>query len=132
MLEKYQQDLNVKEESFRAKWRRMLAGLRAPKDSGEYKRAKLAMQRLCGPSSASTSACALVLLLLLVFLKIAVDTEPTELEVTIVEPDLEEIDEILEEIEPEIVEEEVVDMVPRDVEDIVTEVPSVGDDTPDG
>ena len=34
------------ELSFRERWRRMMAGLKMPKDTGEYKFAKLQLQRL--------------------------------------------------------------------------------------
>ena len=38
--------------SFRERMRRMFSGLRMPKDSGEYKFARLQMQRLSGPIAA--------------------------------------------------------------------------------
>ena len=40
------------ELSFRERWRRMMAGLKMPKDSGEYKFARLQLQRLSGPAVA--------------------------------------------------------------------------------
>ena len=42
--------------------RRILDGLRAPKDSGEYKYAKYAMLRVFGPSSVSIVGMTLILI----------------------------------------------------------------------
>ena len=59
--------LKTKEESFFQKWHRIMEGLNAPKESGEYKFAIFSLQRLFGPGSTSTVVCGLILLLLIVF-----------------------------------------------------------------
>ncbi len=62
--------LVTSEESWCAKFRRILRGLRAPRGSGDHKYAVTAVQRIIGPSSASTFTCAIVLLLLILFVGI--------------------------------------------------------------
>ena len=53
------------ELSFRERWRRMMAGLKMPKDSGEYKFARLQLQRLSGPAVAIAVPLITVIILLL-------------------------------------------------------------------
>jgi hypothetical protein len=131
MLEEYQQKL-TEEQTFAEKWRRVSAGLKMPRDSGEYKYALFAMQRLFGPGSVSTAVCVLILLLLLVFVRFSGDSEPPELEVGIVEPEIEELEEIIEEPE-EVVDTEMVSLEPT--QDTVAEADvsdpaaSFGDDS---
>jgi len=135
MLEHYN-SLDVNEESFFNKWRRIMAGLKAPKGSGEYKSALFEIQRSFTSSAASTVTCILVLLLTIFFIGHTVDLPPPELEVTIVQPEVEEMEEIIEDDipEPEPVDE-IVTMDPghteqdADVETIVFDAPSFGDDS---
>lgn len=128
-----QDKLQVQEESWRKKWRRVVAGLRAPPDSGEHKYAVLALQRIFGPSSASTGATILLLLLLLISMQFKPEVAPPELEVTIVDPETQELEEVVE--EKEIPPEEVIDSmepteeVQNDMSEIVNEAPSFGDDS---
>ena len=53
------------ELSFRERWRRMVAGLKMPHDTGEYKFARLQLQRLSGPAVAIAVPLATVIVLLL-------------------------------------------------------------------
>lgn len=139
MLEDYQmQQIEIGEESWREKWRKVFAGLKAPKDSGEYKWAVFEMQRFFSSSSVSTAVCVAVLLLLLLFVGISRNLAPPTLDVVMVDPETEELEEIIEDDlpEPEPVEE-VVSMDPShqlqdaDVTTIVNEAPSFGDESTD-
>ena len=53
------------ELSFRERWRRMMAGLKMPHDTGEYKFARLQLQRLSGPAVAVAVPLITVIILLL-------------------------------------------------------------------
>ena len=53
------------ELSFRERWRRMIAGLKMPHDTGEYKFARLQLQRLSGPAVAIAVPLITVIILLL-------------------------------------------------------------------
>ncbi|MBQ6102345.1 MAG: terpene cyclase/mutase family protein [Kiritimatiellae bacterium] len=53
------------ELSFRERWRRMIAGLKMPHDTGEYKFARLQLQRLSGPAVAVAVPLITVIILLL-------------------------------------------------------------------
>ena len=131
--------LHVEEETWRQKWHRIMEGLKAEKDSGEYKWATMELQRIYGPSSASTAVCTIVMLLLLIFVATSAAPPPPTLQVEMVEPEQEELEEIEEEpIEepPEITEvdetfEPTQDKYETDAEQIVAEVPSFGDDSTD-
>lgn len=100
--------------SFREKWRKVFYGLSRPKSSGDYKYAKLQVQRLAAPISAI-----LVPILGLGILTTIVVTNPPsrEIEVQILDPespeDLDELEEILDKIEPP---EELELHVPDDVD----------------
>jgi len=88
---------------FREKVRRVLRGLRQPKDSGEYKYARLQLMRLSAPLSAVVVPI-LAAGLLIVFAKMN-PPAPRAVPVTIIEPesieDLDDIEDILEEpLEP--------------------------------
>lgn len=86
MLEDYQmQQIEIGEESWREKWRKVFAGLKAPKDSGEYKWAVFEMQRFFSSSSVSTAVCVAVLLLLLLFVGISRNLAPPTLDVMMVD-----------------------------------------------
>ena len=63
--------LSLTEESWRQKLRRIVNGLGAPPDSGAYKYAITAVERVVGPSSAATSITLTIILLLLL---IRIDT----------------------------------------------------------
>ncbi len=86
------------ELSFRDKWRRVSAGLKQPKESGEHKWAKLQMLRLLSPAAAVVMP---VLMIALITLLAQLNPEPTRsITVTVVEPEpTEEIEEI---VEPEV------------------------------
>lgn len=79
-----------------------IRGLRAPKDSGEYKSARMVLERTFGPSLAAFAVCAIVLLMLLTFVATQAIEPDTEIEVQIVEAETVELDfqEELEEPEP--------------------------------
>ena len=139
MLEHYQtQQINTEEESWHEKWRKIFAGLKAPKDSGEYKWALFEVQRFFSSSTVSTSVCVAVLLLLMLFVGFTQDLAPPNLDVVMVDPETEQLEEIIEDDlpEPEPVEE-VVSMDPShqlqdaDVTTIVNEAPSFGDESTD-
>ena len=72
------------ELSFRERWRRMMAGLKMPKDSGEYKFARLQLQRLSGPAVAIAVPLITVIILLLLPRREA--PPPVTAAVEIVEP----------------------------------------------
>ena len=72
------------ELSFRERWRRMMAGLKMPKDSGEYKFAKLQLQRLSGPAVAV--AVPLITVIILLMLPRREAPPPVTAAVEIIEP----------------------------------------------
>jgi hypothetical protein len=90
------------ELSFREKVRKVIRGLGQPKDSGEYKYARLQILRLSAPLSAIVVPC-LALALLLAFAGMR-PPPPRAVEITIMEPEaleeLEKVEEIEEPIEP--------------------------------
>lgn len=84
--------------SFSEKWHKVTQGLKQPKESGEYKYAKLQMMRLLAPLAAIVVPI-LMILLLVVFSKFQPPPRPA-VEVMIIEPEpIEELDEIEEIIE---------------------------------
>lgn len=112
------------ELSFREKWKKVSAGLKQPKDSGEYKWAKLQMIRLSAPAAAIVVP---VILIMIVGLLAAIAPPPPQkVEVSIIEPEqVEELEDIKEEIiEPPDPPE------PEEVEptDIISDSPYAGAD----
>jgi hypothetical protein len=96
----YQEMMKLFDElSFREKCRKVAKGLKAPKDSGEYKYAKLQLLRLSAPASAVVVP--ILALLVLIVLAAAAPPPAPEVEVQIIEPEeppeLEEIEEVIEE-----------------------------------
>lgn len=90
------------ELTFRQKFRKVMDGLKAPKDSGDYKYAKLQILRLSGPAAAVV-APVLFMGLLILFAAIT-PPPPPPVEIKIMEPEpIEELDEI-EELEREEIE----------------------------
>jgi len=111
-LHQYHSLMEIFEElSFREKVRKVLNGLKEPKDSGEYKWAKLQVLRLWAP----VSAVLVPVVAVIVLMSLAVIAPPSrKYEVTMLEPevldDLEEFEEIIEEpLEPPEVEMEIPD-----------------------
>ncbi len=112
------------ELSFKEKWHKVGEGLKAPKDSGDYKWAKLQVQRLSAP----LAALLVPILAIIILMSIAVTgVAKKEIQVEILDPEpieeLEEIEELIEEFEPP----EPVEMdVPDDVSltDVTADVPS--------
>ena len=84
---------------FKEKWQRVFDGLEAPKESGEYKYAKLQMLRLSSPIAAIFVPL-LFMGILVLFASIEKD-QPAQVAVEIIEPEPIEELEIIEEIEPE-------------------------------
>jgi len=87
--------------SFREKWQKVFRGMSKPKNSGDYKYAKLQLQRLFAP----LAAIAVPVLGLCIATTIVVTKPPTrEIEIQIIDPtsldELEEFEEILDQIEP--------------------------------
>ena len=87
------------EMSFRERWRKMMTGLKMPHDTGEYKFARLQLQRLSAPIAAFLVP--LVGCLLLLLLKQSTPPAPQTVAVEMVDP------EPAEEIEPEPPPEEI-------------------------
>jgi hypothetical protein len=88
------------ELSFREKWARVFKGIRQPKDTGEYKYARLQLLRLLSPAAAVVVP---VLVFALITLLGQLNPEPTRaITVTVVEPEtMEELEEIVEpDVEP--------------------------------
>ena len=106
------------EMGFFEKWGAVFSGLNANRDSGEYKYAKMEIVRIASPIT-SVAVNVILVLLLIVFVKFQID-DRGEVEVAIYEPEVvEELEDVLEEIEPEELElPEVTDIVepPDDVE----------------
>jgi len=101
------------ELSFREKVRKVLNGLKQPKDSGAYKWARLQILRLWAP----VSAVVVPLLAVIILMSLAVIAPPGRtVEVQIIEPEvLDELEE-LEEIEPELLEPPEIEMeIPDEV-----------------
>ncbi|MDA0991212.1 MAG: terpene cyclase/mutase family protein [Verrucomicrobia bacterium] len=112
------------ELSFREKWKKVFHGLKQPKETGEYKYAKLQMQRLSAPAAAILLPIIVIMLLMTISV---FQPEKRTVEVQIMEPEsieeLEELEEILEEIEPpEPVEMEVPDEMT--LSEVTEDVPS--------
>lgn len=101
MLEEYYDDaLIVEEETFKERWNRIMVGLKAPRDSGEYRWARGEMNRMLTSSGASTGI-SIIALILLMFMTGNSEQPQPQLEVSIVEPETEELEEIEEDpIEP--------------------------------
>lgn len=112
------------ELSFKEKWQKVSLGLKQPKDTGEYKWARLQMVRLSAPIAAVIVPL-FVVFLMAVFTALA-PTPNTKVEVRMMEPEKieEKLDEVKEEIIPpeEIPEPEVVDT------DVISDSPYVGSD----
>ena len=111
-MHQYHSLMEIFEElTFKEKVRRVLNGLKQPKDTGEYKWAKLQMLRLWAP----VSAVAVPVLVVLVLMSLAVIKPPARVvEVQIIDPevldDLEDFEEIIEEpLEPPEVDMEIPD-----------------------
>ncbi len=85
--------------SFKEKWRRVMAGLKMPPESGAYKYAKLQMIRLLAPLAAIVIPIILILLLMVLAVFKAPPPPPTEIRILEPEeiPELEDIEEIIEE-----------------------------------
>ena len=81
------------EMSFRERWHKMMTGLKMPHDTGEYKFAKLQLQRLSAPVAAVLVP--LIACLLLLLLRQSAPPAPQTMPVDVIEP------EPAEEIEPE-------------------------------
>ncbi|MCC6581004.1 MAG: terpene cyclase/mutase family protein [Phycisphaeraceae bacterium] len=100
------------ELTFTEKWKKVFRGLRQPKDSGDYKYAKLQLLRLSAPLSAI--AVPAIIIMLLVSMGVT-EMKKREYEVQVMEPEaMEQLDEetekLIEEIEPpEPIETEVPD-----------------------
>lgn len=109
--------------SFKEKWTKVFAGLKAPKESGDYKYAKLQITRLTGPVAAIIVPI-LFMGLMVLFASMTPPPPPT-VEVTIIEPEaIEELEDI-EEIKPEDIEP------PEPMEEMVDEFsPDVNIDNP--
>jgi len=113
------------ELSFREKWHKVFEGLKQPKDSGDYKWARLQMIRLSAPAAA-VLVPVLSVLLLAIFSAMAPPPQG-QVQVQIVEP--EPIEEKLEEIKEEIIEPP---EPPEPVEvetDVISDSPYVGSDS---
>jgi hypothetical protein len=111
------------EMSFREKWKRVLHGLRQPKESGEYKYAKLQMIRLSAPASAVVVPA--VLILVVALLAAVSPPEWTAVKTRIIEPEktpeLDKVEPVKEDApEPPEPMDENVDMT---VSDVVTPGP---------
>ena len=135
MLEGYDRGL-FREETWSEKWKRVFDGLKASRDSGEYKFARMEIDRVVYPSSVSTTTT-ILLLLLAVLLKMDADVPDPQLDVNLVEPEVTELDKVIEEPIVEPPPEEVVNMEPSSemanspVDQIVSQAPSFGDDSSD-
>lgn len=112
------------ELTFSEKWNRVSAGLKMPKDTGEYKWARLQMVRLSAPAAAVIVP---VILILIIGVLAAIAPPPApKVQVQIMEPDqVEELEDIKEEIiEPPDPPE------PEEVEptDVISDSPYAGAD----
>jgi hypothetical protein len=90
------------ELSFREKWKKVFYGLRQPHDSGDFKYAKIQLQRLGAPAAAILGPLLIVLALLTVKATVA---PKREYQVEIMDPEQieqldEEIEKLIEEMEP--------------------------------
>jgi hypothetical protein len=112
------------ELSFKEKWKRVSEGLKMPKDSGEYKWARLQMIRLSAPAAAVVLPCILIMIIALLA---AIKPPPAPpVQVQIIEPEeVEELEDIKEEIiePPEPPEPEEVEPT-----DIISDSPYAGAD----
>ncbi len=81
-----------KQETWRHRIARVIRGLRAPKDSGEYKSAIIAVERVLGPSFAALTVCAIVLFMLFTFVTTQAIPPETEIEVQVVEAETVELE----------------------------------------
>lgn len=110
------------ELSFSEKWNKVSAGLKMPKDSGDYKWARLQMVRLSAPAAAIVVP---VILILVVGLLAAIAPPPSpRVEVQIIEPEqVEELEDIEEEIPPDPPEPEEVEPT-----DVISDQPYAGAD----
>ncbi len=80
------------EETWRHRIRKFFRGLRAPKDSGDYKAATFALERAVAPSFAALTVCSLVLLLLFTFVATQAIPPESPVEVLVVDPETVELD----------------------------------------
>jgi len=136
MLEEYfDESLVVDEDSFRERWRKIFAGLKAPRESGEYRWAKSEFDRTMVSGGTSTGIT-VVALLLLTFMSAGQEPPPPQLEVFIAEPETEKLEEIKEEPIEQPPEPEVVpttmdagsEVGDTRIENVVS-TPSFGDDS---
>lgn len=79
-------------ETWRECFIRVMRGLRAPRDSGDYKAAIRSLERTIGPSAAALTVCLMVLLLLFTFVTPQTLPHETEIEVQVVEAETVELD----------------------------------------
>lgn len=97
---------------------RVMKGLKAPKDSGDHKYAVYALTRVFGPSTVSMLACVTVLVALLTLVARKTVAPVREIEVTVVDPEtieIEELKDFIKEIELEPIE-------PPELSDVTTPV----------
>lgn len=127
MLEepRYYDMMDLFEElSFKEKWARVFAGLKQPKDTGEYKWAKLQMIRLSAPAAAVMVP--IISIFLLALLSILAPPPESKVQVQVIDP--EPIEEKLEEIKEELFEPP---EPPEPIEvdtDVISDSPYVGED----
>ncbi len=96
----------LEEKPFKERLRIIFKGLKAPKDSGEYRHARFELLRLFGPSTISLLIGVGVTIGLLIFAVGQQISGDSEVEVTVVEMETVKLDDIeIEEIKPEEMEE---------------------------
>jgi hypothetical protein len=97
------------EQSFLEKWRRVIRGLKQPRETGEFKWAQLQMIRLSAPLAAVVVPC--IAIVSFMFLGAMRPPSPPPVEVQIVEiEELPELDEIEEQLDQELEPPEPIDM----------------------
>ncbi len=112
------------EMTFVERMQKMFSGLGAPKETGEYKFAKLQLQRLSAPLIACLS---IIFMLTLLYLFGGAKEPPTRATLTeIVDPEIPEEIEEIEEIEPPEIEQVDVEFT----SDVPVESPTTSEDTP--
>jgi len=125
-IENYQKSIEsmFEELPFKEKWMKVKYGLQQPKDTGDYKWAKLQMLRLLSPVLAV--AVPVLSILLMCLLSMVQPEQTNTITVTVIEPEpIEEIEEI---IEPEITPPETPE--PVDIQmDISSDMPSLPSET---
>ena len=115
--------------------KRIMKGLSAPKESGEHKEAMMAVTRIFGPTFVSLLVCFLVLATLFTLVASKTITQSRQVDVTIMEPetvDLDEIKDLMKDIEIEPIEPPINNMENlTDMPDIAppVEAPTMSDQT---